>query len=209
MARPPQNRFLFVCCAWLLASLILTGCSAVRVTDPPRTATEQFMLSTAATEAVNGLSFENLRGRQVWLDDRYFAASEAAFVLGQLRARLLLAGVRLVPNREHCDVVVEVRSGGVGIDRYDSLAGLPPVFLTNPIDSAAGTQIITPELAIAKNMRQRGVASVAYVAYWRETGDVVASSGPSIGRSTRDDWWFFGLGPRTIGDIPPAERDTR
>ncbi|TVS08167.1 MAG: hypothetical protein EA423_02145 [Phycisphaerales bacterium] len=197
--------WLFVLCA----ALACAGCSSVRVTDPPRTATEQFMLSTAATEAVNGLSFENLRGRQVWLDDRYFAASESAFVLGQLRARLLLAGVRLVPDRDQCDVIVEVRSGGVGIDRYDSLAGLPPVFITSPIEGAAGAPLVTPELAIAKNQRQRGFASVAYVAYWRETGDVVAASGPSIGRSTRDDWWFFGLGPRTTGDIAPSDRDPR
>ncbi len=187
----------------------LVGCSSIRVTDPPRTATEQFMLSTAATEAVDGLSFENLRGRQVWLDDRYFAASESAFVLGQLRARLLLAGVRLVPDRDLCDVVVEVRSGGVGIDRYDSLAGVPPVFISGPIEGAAGAPLVTPELAITKNQRQRGFASVAYVAYWRETGDVVAASGPSVGRSTRDDWWFFGLGPRTTGDIPPSERAPR
>lgn len=167
------------------------------------------MLSTAATEAVDGLSFDNLRGRQVWLDDRYFAASESAFVLGQLRARLLLAGVRLVPERNLCDVVVEVRSGGVGIDRYDSLAGLPPVFITSPIEGAAGAPLVTPELAITKNQRQRGFASVAYVAYWRETGDVVAASGPSVGQSFRDDWWFFGLGPRTTGDIAPSERRPR
>lgn len=193
--------------AWLpLVLILLAGCSSVRVTDPPRTATEQFMLSTAAAQAVDGLSFENLRGRRVWVDDSYFAASESAFVLGQLRARLLLAGVRLVPERPESEVIVEVRSGGVGIDRYDSLLGIPPIFLTDP---AANAPIVTPELAFVKNQRQAGTASVAYVAYWRETGDVVAASGPAYGRSLRDDWWYFGLGPRTSGDIPPLERERR
>ena len=25
----------------------------------------------------------------------------------------------------------------------------------------------------------------------------------------REDWWFLGFGPRTIGDIPPAENHER
>lgn len=204
MSPEPLLRSLLVLAGMVLLAAASTGCSAVRVTDPPRTATEQFMLSTAATEAVDGLTFENLRGRRVWLDESYFAASESAFVLGQLRARLLLAGVRLVPERPQSEVIVEVRSGGVGIDRYDSLVGVPPIFLT---DGAVGAPIVTPEIAFVKNQKQVGVASVAYVAYWRETGDVVAASGPTYGRSLRDDWWYFGLGPRSTGDIAPLERE--
>ena len=103
-----------------------TGCATIRTTDPPRTATEQFLL------------------------------------------------------------------------------GIPALYL--PQATSSTVPIATPELAIIKSTKQRGYASVAYVAYWADTGEVVAHSGPFIGRTTREDWWILGTGPRTVGDIPPAEK---
>lgn len=187
----------------------LAGCASIRVTDPPRTATEQFLLSQAAIQAVKPLSFEMLHGRNVFLDDTYFAPSEKEFVLGELRAKLLLSGVQLCGQREASEIILELRSGGVGIDRYESLLGIPAIGATAASTSAAAgvpvAGIVTPEIAITKEIKQIGYASVAYVAFWSDTGEVVASSGPSIGRAYRDDWWLFGFGPRTIGDIPPVD----
>jgi len=196
--------------AWLIvaAAAAAGGCASARTTDPARTATEQFLLSQAAGEAVAQLSFDPLRGRRVYVDSTFFAASEQQFVLGELRARLLLSGVELMPTREEAEIVMEVRSGGVGIDRYDYLLGIPALQFSGFGDgtgAAGNIPLVTPELAIIKRIEQRGVASVAYVAYWRETGEVVANSGPFIGRTLRDDFWFFGIGPRSIGDIPPIE----
>lgn len=194
----------------LLSAALGSGCSTVRITDPSRTATEQFLLSGAAAEAVNQLSFETLRGRSVFVDDRYFGASEKEFVVGLMRARMLVHGVRVAEVRETADVVLEVRSGGVGIDRYGFLVGLPasvmPASLWTGNEDGDSYPIATPELSFLKNVDQRALAGVAYVAYWRESGEVVASSGPFIGRSFRDDWWYFGVGPNSSGDIPPVRR---
>lgn len=194
----------------LLAALtLLPACtSTIRTTDPARTATEQFLLSQAASLAVSQLTVEGLRGRRVFVDDQYFAASESKFVLGELRNRLFLGGVQLVPERELAQVILEVRSGGVGIDRADYLLGLPSLVLSAGEDgdnTSTSTPIATPELALLKNINQVGVASVAFIAYWADTGEVVASSGPFIGRTTRDDWWVFGFGPRTVGNIPTTD----
>ncbi|HZW08461.1 MAG TPA: DUF6655 family protein [Phycisphaerales bacterium] len=198
--------------SWIFCGLtaLISGCSTVRITDPPRTATEQFLLSEAASEAVDGLNFSTLRGRAVWVEDSYFAASEAEFVLGQMRAKMLMEGVRLAPTREECEVVVEVRSGGVGIDRYGFLLGaaasiLPSSVLTSDSDDGYSVPIATPELSVLKNVDQRAVAGVSYVAYWRDTGEIVAASGPYVGRAFRDDWWYFGIGPKSRGDIPPVD----
>lgn len=194
----------------LLAALtLLPACtSTIRTTDPARTATEQFLLSQAASLAVSQLTVEGLRGRRVFVDDQYFAASESKFVLGELRNRLFLGGVQLVPERKLAQVILEVRSGGVGIDRADYLLGLPSLVLSAGEDgdnTSTSTPIATPELALLKNINQVGVASVAFIAYWADTGEVVASSGPFIGRTTRDDWWVFGFGPRTVGNIPTTD----
>lgn len=194
--------------ALILLLLPAGGCATVRVTDPSRTATEQFLLSGAASEAVNQLSTDQLavpllRDRLVFMDLTYFQSTtpEHPFMLGELRAKLLLAGVRLTSNREKADIVLEVRSGGLGIDRYEYLLGVP-AFYVPQVGSATEVPLTTPELAIVKTIRQRGFASVSYVAYWNDTGEIVGQSGPFIGRTFRDDLWFFGFGPRTDGDIP-------
>lgn len=184
------------------------GCATIRTTDPPRTATEQFLLSGAAARAIEQLSSESLRDRKVFIDTTFLGSSqtanEYAFLIGELRAKLLLSGIRLVPKREEAQVLLELRSGGLGIDRLEFLLGIPSLYLPQATQSTV--PIATPELAIVKSTKQRGYASVAYVAYWADTGEVVAHSGPFIGRTVREDWWILGTGPRTIGNIPPAQK---
>lgn len=186
------------------AGLAAGGCATLRVTDPARTATEQFLLSNAAAEAVGQLTFAPLRGRQVYLAVEFLEVPSEAFLVAELRAQMLLAGVQLVSEPANAQIIVEARSGGVGIDREDFFVGVPALVLATGGGDEATPSIpfTTPEIALVKNLEQRGVATVAYVAYWKDTGEVVASSGPYIGRSLRDDWWFFGFGPRTVGDIP-------
>jgi hypothetical protein len=213
MIHPGFTRVVAV--TWLAGVLLVcggggSGCATIRVTDPPRTATEQFLLSLAATQAIEQLSAAQLRDRRVFIDSTYLTGvtvptGEFAFMLGELRSRMLAAGVRLVNGREQSEIILEVRSGGLGIDRAEFLLGIPALYLPQ-VNVTGDVPLATPELAIVKSTRQRGYAAVAFVAFWSDTGELVASSGPFIGRTHRDDFWFFGVGPRTVGDIPPAQR---
>jgi len=198
----------FTTCAilMLLFALLGGGCTSIRTTDPPKTATEQFLMSTAAQHAAEQLSGEAIRGRLVFVDDTYMPAKDFPYLIGDVRSQLLVGGARLTGAREEAEVIVEVRSGGVGIDRYEFLLGIPSIPL-GAVASAAGAppmQVTTPEFALIKNTRQWGTASVALVAYWADTGEIVTASGPFVGRSHREDWWFFGSGPKSISDIPPT-----
>jgi hypothetical protein len=194
--------FLTTSCILVFAA----GCANIRVTNPPRTATEQFLLSQAAIEAIERFSFESLFGRKVYVDSSHFAPTEKEFVLGEFRASLFQAGVQFSPDANDAEIIIEVRSSGVGIDRYENLAGIPPLAapagagVAGPEVAAAST-LITPEIAITKTIKQIAFASIAYVAYWKDTGEVVASEGPSTGRAYREDWWFLGIGPKTIGNV--------
>ena len=192
---------------------LVVGCATIRVTDPSRTATEQFLLSEATRRAVEQLSSEALRDRKVFVDSSYVISSayptpENLFLMAEIRNKLLLGGVRLVEKRGDSQIVVEVRTGGIGIDRLEYLLGLPSIYVTNAVGGSGTPEapLATPELAIIKNTKQLGFASAAFVAYWTDTGELVAGSGPFVGRTLRDDWWFLGFGPRTIGDIPPTEK---
>lgn len=178
------------------------------MTDPPRTATEQFLENQATALAVDQLSTAVLRDRRVFVETTYLTATtqpsdEHQYLLGELRAKLLLNGVRVVDRKEKSEIVMEVRSQGISIDRVEFLLGLPSSSIGGLF--TGGVAAVTPELAIIKTTKQHGFASVAYIAYWTDSGEVVASSGPFVGRTIRDDWWFFGYGPKTVGNIPPAE----
>jgi hypothetical protein len=198
------------------------GCATIRVTDPMRTATEQFLMSQAVSSALAQLNVDALRDRKVWMETGYFTGAEKvnvngeerqrlfttpeqAFATGELRERLLMAGARIVEERKQADVVIEVRSGGIGVDHLENLIGIPSVVLTGGTGTVGNVPITTPEIAIYKNTRQRGFASISYVAYRADTGEYLTSSGPYIGRTIRDDFWLFGAGPRTVGNVPTTE----
>lgn len=193
--------------AAMAVALSQTGCATIRVTDPGRTATEQFLMSEAMIEAIGQLSAAALRDRIVHVDRTYLAGApeqEVSFLVGEIRARLLLEGVRLAETRADADIILEPRTGGVGIDRTEFLLGIPAIYVPTAAGSvgANAPPVTTPELAIVKRTTQRGFAGVAFVAYWRDSGELIASSGPFVGRTLRQDYWFFGAGPQTTGDIP-------
>ena len=199
----------FFCCAILAFA---AGCSTLRTTDPSRTATEQFLLNEASHRSVEQLAALPLRDRLCYVDSQYtvrgeYTAAEYLYLIGELRARLLEAGARMTDDRTKADCIVEMRVTGVGIDRIDTLIGLPSIALKSGDTgtTASGGGLATPELAIIKRLRQKGFAAIAYVAYWKDSGEIVTSSGPFVGKTSREDFWIFGFGPRTVGDVPPAK----
>jgi hypothetical protein len=168
-------------------------------------------MSTAAAQAIEQLSASALRDRNVYVEMHYLTAAtqpsdDFSFLVGELRSKLLLNGVRLVNDRDKAQIVLEVRAGGLGIDRYDQLIGIPSILFSGSSNAVGSAPFATPELAIVKSTRQKGYASVAFVAYWNDTGELISSSGPFLGRTLREDFWFLGTGPRTVGNIPPTEK---
>jgi hypothetical protein len=194
--------------AAVLLLVVGNGCATIRVTDPKQTATEQFLMSVAAARAIDQISASALRDRLVYLDTTYYSATPEttqAYFLGEFRAKLLASGVRLVSTRDKAKIILELRSQGTSIDRLEYLLGLPAMTAPTGTTGTNGFPIAIPELAIYKQTTQNGFASVAYIAYWADSGEVVASSGPFVGRTFREDFWLFGYNFRTLGNIPPAE----
>ena len=211
--------------ALFIAAMWCTGCTTIRVTDPPATADMQFLMTGAAEEAIRQLSVDALRDRTVFVDTSWLIPTtmpnapdptlevtfarqpslEHLFLIGELRAKLLKSGVRLVATKDKAQVVLELRSGALSVNRLDFLLGISAAVL--PTSAVAGTNISTPEISIVKMTRQHGWASVAVVAYWQDSGELLAISGPFIGHTRRQDIWIFGTGPNTKGNIPPANAD--
>jgi hypothetical protein len=163
-----------------LAALILagtaTGCHTIRWTEPPRTATEQLLISTAADRALAGADFSWVKGQKVYLEDKYFESYDKGYAVGLIRERLAVEGARLQPAPATADLVVEIRSGALSINTASTLVGIPSA----PAPVVVGT-IQTPEVSLYKSQRDDSISKIALFAYRRDTGDFVASSGTMAG----------------------------
>jgi hypothetical protein len=196
---------------------VVMGCATIRITDPAETADQLFLESEATRFAVQRINCDQLRDRKVYVDTTYLTIQrqnsdalsfqqipqQFLFLVAELRTKFLMSGARLVDKKSDAEIVVEARSGGISVNRMDYLLGLANV--TIPTEGVASIPFTTPELALLKSSKQFGFASVAFVAYWRDSGEVVASSGPFVGRTARQDYWIFGVALRPVGNIPPAQ----
>lgn len=172
--------------AVVLTAALLAGCVTTRVTEPPQTATEQLLISTAVDHAVAKLDPHLPRGAKVFVDTSYFDTAPAdamlfpKYAIAALRDRLLRQGADLVDSRKKAQIVVELRSGAQSIDHDAFLIGVPSFKVPIPF---ASTPLELPEVALYKRDRQSGIAKLALTAYGAKTGALDASTGAKFGVS--------------------------
>jgi hypothetical protein len=164
---------------FVFAALVLDGCVTNNTTTPARSATEQLLLSTATDRALRSANLAVLANRKVFLDATYFDSYDSKYVLGTIRDALSRAGALLQESETNSDVIVEARSGALSIDSSDLLFGIPNMGM--PIPLAGVVQI--PEVAFYKSDKQHSTAKIALLAFARESGAHVYSSGPLDGKS--------------------------
>lgn len=194
-------------CLILLAAG-LAGCSSVKITEPPRTATEQLLLSTAADRALRSADLSMFDGKKVYLDGTYFDSYDPKYVLGTIRDALSRAGAILVPAAANSDVILEARSGALSTDSSSSLIGLPSFGIPIPLTGA----IQTPEIAFYKSQKQFSTAKIALLAFANPSGRHLYSSGPLVGKSYNNFNSLFGFDlsrtdlPEKQKSVPKAEQ---
>jgi hypothetical protein len=172
--------------AGLLAVLVLGGCTTTRLTEPPQTATEELLVSTAVDNAVAELHPTLPPGSKVFLDPQYFsdAALYQKYAVDAVRDQLLRQGVHLVDDRKTADIIVEMRSGAQSIDHHNFLVGIPSFPIPIPL---SGT-LNFPKIAFFDRDRQTGIAKLAITGYSAKDGALVASTGPVFATSDKTDY---------------------
>lgn len=190
------------------------GCTTVTVTEPPETATEQLLITTAIDNAVANMNIEIPAGTRIFVDTSYFDGVGRdqkvlfpKYAMAAIRENLLRSGALLVPDRQTADMIVEARTGGQSVDHNSLFVGIPSISV--PIPPSFVTPVTTPELALFKRDRQTGVAKLAIVAYRPGTGVYVSSSGPSYGSSNHTETTILLLFDRITSDIEPRELQGR
>ena len=138
---------------WILLVLLLCalGCTAVRETQPERTATEQLIISSAVVDAARQIKADAVAGKKVVVDVTYLKTVDVEFTQGELRDRLLQLGAQLVTDLDQAEVIVEARSGGLGIDESKTNIGIPSIPIPVP---SVGTFQTHPHISIDTNARR-------------------------------------------------------
>jgi hypothetical protein len=145
----------------VFALLMLSACTTVRETNPPRTASEELLISTAADRAADKLSPAIPNGTKVFVDAAYLDGTDAKYATATMRDRLLRLGAHLMVDRKSADMVVELRSGALSIDQRSFLIGIPSFPVPIPL---AGT-LEFPEIALYKRVERKGIAKFAATGY--------------------------------------------
>jgi hypothetical protein len=185
--------------AWLLLLLpLLSGCLQTRMTEPPRTAVEQLLLSTAADRSLQRIHWEMFKEKKVFVDTNYFESYDRAYVLGTVRDLLSAYGALLATNANDADIIVEPRSGALSTDSASSLVGMPSLPIPIPF---AGT-FTTPEMYLWKSEKMFSTAKIALLAYDQKSRQHFYSSGPLTGRASHKYYKFLGYFSVTRTDIP-------
>jgi hypothetical protein len=186
--------------AFLAAGLWLSGCTTPRVSNPPRTATEELLISRAADHAADQVSLGLPAGTKVFVDTQYFEGTDAKYAIGDIRDRLLKQGADLVADRKDAQVVIEARAGALSIDDSVTLYGIPSFNIPVPL---SGTGLTFPEIALYKKDQRRGVAKFALTGYDAKSGMFQTSAGPVYGYSYRTHYVVLLFVAWTHNDLVP------
>jgi Family of unknown function (DUF6655) len=188
-----MNRVYWIINVTVAICALQCGCASTQTSNTPRTAKEQMLLSNAIDQSLDKVDFSPLYGQRVFLDERYLDAVDKGYIVGSLRHRIMVSGGVLATAADGADVVMEVRSGGVGTDSAESFVGIPKITLPG--------MLTLPEIRLAERKTQLGYAKLGLVTYDANSGQVLGHGGMSLARSDDNNWQVFGVGPLQTGSL--------
>jgi hypothetical protein len=166
--------------ALILAMPALGACTTMRESSPPRTATEQLLISTAVDRAIAQVNLKIPAGTKVFVKSEQIEGSDGKYAAGEMRDRLLRNGASLVNDKGKADAVVEVRAGALSIDDRQTLVGIDTFDAPVPF---AGQAAKIPQIALYKDRVRQGVVKIAAFGYNTSDGKLIDTTDPRFGYS--------------------------
>lgn len=182
------------------ALALLAGCTSPQFTEPSRSGIEQLLLSTATDNSLRGIDLPQVRDQKVYIDETYLESYDNAYVAGAIRALLSENGALLTANRDAADIIVEPRSGALGIDGSESFLGIPAIPVPVPLSGTTST----PRVEFYGATKKNSISRLALLAY-RQDGSNVFSTEPLVGKSHFHNYRVLMLVDVNFTDI--AERE--
>jgi hypothetical protein len=176
-----------------LLVLLACGCTSTKQSNTPRTATEQLLISNAVDQSLSKVDFRPLRGAAVFVEDKHLDCVDKGYIIGSIRHRLMHEQARLVAKPDDAEVVLEVRSGGVGTDASSSYLGIPEITLPG--------MLTLPEVKLINRDSQKAVAKIGLVAYDASNKRILGDGGVTTARADDSNTFVFGVGPWQNGTL--------
>ncbi len=181
------------CLAGLL--VLASGCASTKTSNTARTAQEQLLISNSIDQALNKVDFSAFQGSKVFIDEKFLECVDKPYVVGSVRHRVLRTGASMVENADDADIIMEVRSGGVGTTTSDMFVGSPQLSVPGPFP------IALPEVRLMSKQSQIGIAKIGIVAYNAKTRQMIGDGGVTLAKSEDKNWYVLGIGPYRNGSI--------
>lgn len=185
---------IFFAASLITSFAFLQGCASTSTSNTARTGTEQVLISKAIDRAMTTVQFGNLSGYKVFVDEKYLDSVDKGYLVGSIRHRILQAGGALATAADQADIVMEVRSGGVGTDTQESFIGIPALGMP-------GLPIELPEIKLANRSTQMGTAKIGLVCYDPQTGRGMGQGGETSALTHNNDTYIMGVGPFRSGAV--------
>lgn len=182
------------CTALMLSAVVgVCGCASSATSNTARTAKEQMLLSNAVDQSLDKVDFTPLYRQKVLVDDKYLECVDKQYVVGSVRHRVMRAGGVLVADGKDAEIVMELRSGGVGTDTSESFLGTPEIALPG--------LLTIPEIRLAERKTQLGYSKIGMVIFDKSSGKVLGDGGMSMAQADDNNWYVFGVGPFQNGSL--------
>jgi hypothetical protein len=169
------------------------GCTSTSTSNTARTAKEQLLLSNAVDQSLDKVDFSPLHQQRVFIDDKFLECVDKGYVLGSIRHRIMRTGGIVTATADDADVVMELRSGGVGTDTTDAFMGIPEITLPG--------MLTLPEIRFAERKTQNGYAKLGMVLYDAKSKNVLGDGGLAMAESADNNWSVMGIGPYQSGTL--------
>jgi hypothetical protein len=183
----------------LFMALLVGSCTTVPPSPPPRSATDQLLVSTAADRAADSLAQQMPPGLKIFLDISALDGPDAHYAAVVIADRFLRRGLLITTDRSVAQAIVLIRSGALSTNTQSTLVGMPqfavPFF---PV----GNLITIPEIDFYKSTTHEGVAEFAATAFDIKTGKLITSTDPQFGFSHENESILFLFVEREKDDLP-------
>jgi hypothetical protein len=187
--REYRSAAMVFCCGLFLAS-----CSvSTRISPTQRSGIEQQLLTRSLERAFEQLDTARFRGKSAALEV-YGLTDDRRFAEALLAADLQESGLKLEENSENADLRLKVFLTAFGIDRGETLLGVPGF-------SAPVVNLPVPEIALFKSERNRGYTQLRLFAFDEVSQKLLQKSELVEGRSKYDHYKVLLLINFTLDDV--------
>lgn len=146
--------------AALLLCVLVSGCSTPWVTNTPRSAVEQQLLSTAVERAMQQVDLRHYAGKKIYPDYSLLATqTDTQYVKGVFEMHLAGYGITVVPSSEEADYIIQVLSGVLATDHNKWLIGTPELPIPLPDSSI---NLCIPEISLLSEQSRTAFARFSF-----------------------------------------------